>query len=100
MRARLLTLVGLAAVALAVVLSLRSEERFVVEGARLEPEAGGVRVAGTIHNTGAAAAQVAIEIAVVSAEGRLSEKEKVTLAKVAAGERVGFSSRLYPQSIR
>jgi hypothetical protein len=95
-----LTLVGLVAVAAAVIASLWTEERFVVEGARLAPETGGVRVVGTVHNTGPDAAKVMVDISVVSAEGRLGEKETVELAAVPAGARVSFSSRLHPSDVR
>jgi len=100
MKGRVLTLVGLAVVAVAVVASLWTEERFVVEDARLERASDGARVTGTILNTGPAATQILVDIAVVSAEGRLGEKETVTLDQIAAGARVPFSSKRYPGDVR
>jgi hypothetical protein len=100
MRGRLLTLIVLVAIAVGVVASFRSEERFVVEDSRLAREPGGVRVVGTLFNAGPAAEQVIVDVAVVSREGHLGEKESLRLGPMAAGARLPFSSGLYPEDIR
>ncbi|HZR80595.1 MAG TPA: FxLYD domain-containing protein [Candidatus Binatia bacterium] len=100
MTARVLTAVGLVAVVAAIALSLAREERFVVEEPRLEREGGGVRVAGTVHNRGEAAARVEVEVAVVGEDGRLGEKETVELRDVGADARVPFASRVHPGDVK
>jgi hypothetical protein len=91
--------VGLA-VLIAVVVSLRSEERFVVESSHLERTPGGVRVVGTLLNRGAAAPQVQVEVTIVGEDGRAEKAEDIELRDVAEGERVPFSTALRPGNAR
>ena len=102
MRTRLLTIAVLVAIAAAVAWSLRSEGRFSVENPRIEqvPGGAGARVAGTLHNGGARAERVAIEITVVGSGPGPAEKDTITLDGVEAGADVPFASRPHPGEIR
>lgn len=100
MSSRVLTVVVLVAIAAAVALSLRSEGRFSVENPRIEQVSGGARVAGTLHNGGARAERVAIEVTIVGSGPGPADKETITLDAVEAGADVPFASRPRSGEIR
>ncbi len=84
----------------AVVLSLRVEERFVVEQPRLVRDAEGVRVAATVRNAGEAAWRVEAEVTLVGAQGGGVETEVVALGDLAAGASAAFATRPRATEIR
>ena len=100
MRGTVITVVAAGLIALAVVFSLRTEERFAVEEPRVEPGAEGARVVGTLVNHGDAAPRVLVEITVVGEDGRAREKESLELRDVGAGAHLAFSSKAYADPIR
>lgn len=92
MRGRFLTLAAFAAMVAAVWLSMRTEERFVVESPRLERTPAGARVVGSIRNPGAPAGLVKVEVTTVSGATGQTEKETLELRDVASGETREFAS--------
>lgn len=99
MRGRSLTLVALAALLAAVWLSMRGEERFIVEGLRVERDAGGERVVGEIRNGGERAGMVRVEVNVVAAGGTRPDKETIDLGGLDPGASVPFRSSPHPGGI-
>lgn len=87
-----LTLAAFAAMVAAVWLSMRSEERFVVDSPRLESGTDGARVLGSIRNTGAPAKIVKVEVTTVSGAAGHTEKETLELRDVDSGETRAFAS--------
>ncbi|MFM7735513.1 MAG: hypothetical protein ACKPBU_05960 [Alphaproteobacteria bacterium] len=92
MRGRNLTLAAFAATVAAVWLSMRTEERFVVESPRIERTEAGSRVVGSVRNTGAPAGLVKVEVTTVSGAAGHTEKETLELRQVASGETREFAS--------
>jgi len=87
-----LTIAALAATVAAVWLSMRTEERFVVESPRLESGTEGARVLGSIRNTGAPAKIVKVEVTTVSGAAGHTEKETLEILDVGTGETRTFAS--------
>ena len=100
MRGRVLSIVVALAIVVAVLMSLREEERFAVENLHVEQAPGGARVAGTLVSRGDAAAAVRVELSIVEQGARgLAEKETIELHDLGAGARVAFAGTPRPGTI-
>lgn len=99
MRGRTLTLLALAAVAAAVWLSMRTEERFAVDGLRLEADPAGQRVAGEVRTTGGSAALVKVEVTTIAPGGGRPSTETIELRGVGPDAPVPFRSAPHPGGI-